>query len=159
AHALLQAVQLIGPCYGLVGFPGLLCQGQITTGDLMQQQGLEKEMVEEEGNIECGIAEPGYFAIENHHASLADQDVLWAEIAMDQTKRSGRKPIGLLSEVRLQSRMALAGPQQIGLKAQLEKLRRGGETGADFRVVPGVPMNCGEGGGSPLGMVDFRLAC
>src|SRR6516165_411921 len=115
-------------------------------------------MIQKEGDIKSRVAEPGYFAIEDHHALRADQDVLGAKVAVDQTKRSGSQPISFLSEERLQRRMALAGAQQIGFDSQLKKLGSGGETGTNFRVVPGMAMYGGENGRGLFRMVDFRFA-
>src|SRR5713226_3067957 len=116
-------------------------------------------MIDQESDVEGGIAEPGDLAIEEHHALGADQDVFRAEIAVNQAQGGVGQAFGFLSEESLQGWMPLAGAQQIRLEAQLKKLGSGGKSAARFRIVPGMAMNGGEDGGGLERMIACWPAC
>ena len=56
-------------------------------------------MVEAEGEIEGRVAIPGALGIEKDWAGRTDEDVLRADIAMDQRQRRRRRAVGERNEI------------------------------------------------------------
>src|SRR5438132_2258880 len=105
-------------------------------------QGLQKQVVEEKGDIESRIAEPGDLAIEQDRALGADEDILGTEVAVDETKARVCQALRFLVKENAQKRMTIARGHEVGFDTELAELRRGGETGAGIGVVPGAALDC-----------------
>ncbi len=76
-------------------------------------------MVQEECDIEGGVAIPRAFAVHHHHSLRRDQDVLRAEVAMSENAPFGPQAGSFGFNDRLQSRMAPGRSQKIRFDAKL----------------------------------------
>src|SRR6516162_3477756 len=105
-------------------------------------QAFEQHVIEAEGEIEGGIPEPGAFRIDEDRALRSNQNVLWAEIAVNQGQLGARCRFSELLQSRGPVRMSLRGSQQVRLKADRmenrvgRKLRRRGRGSRKFAVNP-----------------------
>ena len=91
-------------------------------------------MIETEGEIEGGVAEPGAFGVEEHRPLGALQDVLGADVAVNQRPLRRERRMRELVETRGKLRMGAAGRAQVRLDA--DRLERGvvGEGGGNIRI-------------------------
>ena len=80
------------------------------------RDGLEKQMVEAEGEVEGRIAVPGAFRVEKDRPGGADQDVLRADIAMDKGDARGEPSPRRAPRAGREVRMALGGGVEIGVE-------------------------------------------
>src|SRR6516164_8825764 len=63
---------------------------------LRHPQTFEKQVVETEGEVESGVAEPGAFRVDKDRANRTDQYVFRADIAMDERQFCVRRGFGEL---------------------------------------------------------------
>ena len=85
-------------------------------------------MVEAEGEVEGGIAHRGAFGVEDHRAFGPDQDVLGADIAVDQ-RRAGARPggverVGERGEARRKVGVHAGGGEEVGFDAERVEVAR-----------------------------------
>ena len=91
-------------------------------------------MVETEGEIEGRVAIPGALGIEEDRPGRADEDVLRADVAMDQRQRGRRGAVGERIEACPKGGMPFAGGAKIGLEPQRLEDVAGWEESRDRRI-------------------------
>ena len=99
-------------------------------------EAFEEEVGEQEGEVEGGVAIPGYFAIEQDHAGGRDHEVFGAEVAVDEADARGGEARGLGVKEGLQVSVAFAGGDEVGVDAELDEVG-GGVKGAFGQGVRG----------------------
>ena len=77
---------------------------------------LEQKVIEAEGGIEGRIAVPGAFGIDEHRPARTDQDVLRADVAVDEGTSGRCRDPDQRVETPLQIAMHFSGGHQIGLE-------------------------------------------
>ena len=98
-------------------------------------------MGKEECGIENRIAEPADFGI-NHDQTLGrDEDILRAEITVNETKRGLGEPLFFGAKEWGEIRDALCRRFQIGLEPELAEVFQRGEFLGDDRVAPSRGVN------------------
>src|SRR6202023_36501 len=84
---------------------------------------LEQKMIETEGKIEGGIAEPRAFGVEKHRSIRTFKDVLRADVAVNQSALRRERRMRELVEACFKLRVRAASRAQIGFDAdRLERL-------------------------------------
>lgn len=121
-------------------------------------EALEQEMVEQEGEVEGGVAIPGYFAIEQDHARGRDHEVFGAEVAVDEAEARLGEPLGLGIEEGLQIGVALAGGDEVRVDAELDEVGSGGKGALGLGVASRVSVDGAEDGCGAEGVFNVDLA-
>src|SRR5262245_61662568 len=76
-------------------------------------------MIQKKCQIECRIAVPRHFAIQQNHTPGAKENILGAKIAMDQALASGLQPHGFLLKDRGERRMTSGCREKVRVSAKL----------------------------------------
>src|SRR6478609_10924260 len=97
-------------------------------------------MIETEGKIEGGVAEPGAFGVKEHRSGRALENILRTDVAVNKRTLGRQRRMRELIEARCKLRVRAAGRAQIRLEAdRLERVvvgerRRNGRVGGAARM-------------------------
>ena len=73
-----------------IAFDERIAHGAIDEAALWMQRGLQEQVIEQERDVESGIAVPGAFGVDDHRPMRADQDVLGARVPVHEHALRGR---------------------------------------------------------------------